>query len=127
MHYRWQYGVVNRHEALSFIQIEDWSHEYQKILILHGLICSMSKRGDCFDNASMESWNHSFNVEAIHGEKFITRTIAINHVFEYIEIYYNRKRLHSQLGYKSPELFEAKWLLSKVSDFSGKVHYCIFN
>lgn len=84
------------------------SHDYQKILILHGLVCSMSKRGDCFDNASMESWNHSFKVEAIHGEKFITRTIAISHVFEYIEIYYNRKRLHSKLGYKSPELFEAK-------------------
>lgn len=84
------------------------SYDYQKILTRHGLVCSMSKRGDCFDNASMESWNHSFKVEAIHGEKFITRAIAKNHVFEYIEIYYNRKRLHSMLGYKSPELFEVK-------------------
>lgn len=47
------------------------SYDYQKILTQHGLVCSMSKRGDCFDNASMESWNHSFKVEAIHGEKFI--------------------------------------------------------
>ena len=58
--------------------------------------------------SAMESWNHSFKVEAIHGEKFATRAIAKNHVFEYIEIYYNRKRLHSMIGYKSPELFEVK-------------------
>lgn len=44
----------------------------------------------------------------LHGEKFATRAIARNHVFEYIEIYNNRKRLHSMIGYKSPELFEAK-------------------
>jgi putative transposase len=84
------------------------SQEYQKLLTFHGLVCSMSKRGDCYDNASMESWNHSFKVEAINGEKFETRAIAKNHVFEYIEIYYNRKRLHSMIGYKSPELFEVK-------------------
>lgn len=56
----------------------------------------------------MERWNHSFKVEAIHGEQFKTRIIAQNHIFEYIEIYYNRKRLHSMIGYKSPVLFEAK-------------------
>lgn len=84
------------------------SHEYQKLLTLHGLVCSMSKRGDCYDNAAMESWNHSFKVEAIHGEKFATRAVAKSHVFEYIEIYYNRKRLHSMIGYQSPELFEVK-------------------
>lgn len=84
------------------------SYEYQQLLTQHGIVCSMSKRGDCYDNAAMESWNHSFKVEAIHGEKFATRAIAKNHVFEYIEIYYNRKRLHSMIGYKSPELFEVK-------------------
>lgn len=84
------------------------SHEYQKLLNTHGLRCSMSKRGDCFDNAAMESWNHSFKVEAIHGEKLTTRAITKNHVFEYIEIYYNRKRLHSTIGYKTPEAFEVK-------------------
>ena len=68
----------------------------------------MSKRGDCFDNAAMESWNHSFKVEAIHGKKLITRAITKSHVFEYIEIYYNRKRLHSTIGYKTPEAFEVK-------------------
>lgn len=82
------------------------SHDYQKLLAENGFICSMSKRGDCYDNASMESWNHSFKVEAIHGERFPTRADAKNHVFEYIDIYYNRKRLHSRLGYLSPVYFE---------------------
>ena len=82
------------------------SGDYQNLLKHHGLICSMSKRGDCFDNAAMESWNHSFKVEAIHGEKLKTRDEAKNHVFDYIEVYYNRTRLHSKLGYLSPVNFE---------------------
>lgn len=82
------------------------SHDYQRLLTANQLICSMSKRGDCYDNAAMESWNHSFKVEAIHGEKFQTRNDAKNHVFDYIEVYYNRKRLHSKLGYTSPMYFE---------------------
>ena len=84
------------------------SHEYQKLLAKNGFICSMSKRGDCYDNASMESWNHSFKVEAIHGEKFLTRAEAKNHVFDYIDVYYNRTRLHSRLGYQSPVYFETQ-------------------
>lgn len=82
------------------------SHAYQALLADSRLICSMSKRGDCYDNAAMESWNHSLKVEAIHGEKFITRADAKKHVFDYIEVYYNRERLHSKLGYVSPEYFE---------------------
>jgi putative transposase len=84
------------------------SHDYQQLLSKNGFICSMSKRGDCYDNASMESWNHSFKVEAIHGEKFLTRADAKNHVFDYIDVYYNRKRLHSKLGYLSPAYFETQ-------------------
>jgi putative transposase len=84
------------------------SHAYQALFVTHGFVCSMSKRGDCFDNAAMESWNHSFKVEAIHGEKLTTRDLTKNVVFEYIEIYYNRKRLHSTIGYESPEAFEVK-------------------
>ncbi len=81
---------------------------YQKLFRKHQLVCSMSKKGDCYDNAAMESWNHSFKVEAVHGERFKTRSDAKRQVFEYIEVYYNRKRLHSKLGYLSPDVFEAK-------------------
>ena len=81
---------------------------YQTLFRKHRLICSMSKKGDCYDNAAMESWNHSFKVEAVHGERFKNRSEAKSQVFEYIEVYYNRKRLHSGLGYLSPEAFETK-------------------
>lgn len=84
------------------------SHDHRRLLRDNNLICSMSKKGDCYDNAAMESWNHSFKVEAIHGEKLRTRDYAKAQVFEYIEVYYNRKRLHSKLGYLNPEAFEAK-------------------
>ena len=84
------------------------STAYQKLFHKHQLICSMSKKGDCYDNAAMESWNHSFKVEAVHGERFQTRSDTKYQVFEYIEVYYNRIRLHSKLGYISPEAFEAK-------------------
>jgi transposase InsO family protein len=85
--------------------------EYRALLSENGLICSMSARGDCFDNAAMESWNHSLKVEAVHGERFVTRAQAKKQLFEYIEIYYNRQRLHSTLDYLSPEQFE----LSRVA------------
>ena len=84
------------------------SHDYQRLIRSHHLICSMSKKGDCYDNAAMESWNHSLKVEAVHGERFVTRTLAKEHLFDYIEVYYNRQRLHSTIGYLSPEAFEAK-------------------
>jgi transposase InsO family protein len=80
--------------------------EYRALLTEHGLHCSMSARGDCYDNAAMESWNHSLKVEAVHGERFVTRAQAKNQLFDYIEVYYNRQRLHSSLGYLSPMQFE---------------------
>lgn len=87
---------------------QNCSGDYQRVLRDNGLVCSMSKKGDCYDNAAMESWNHSRKVEAIHGERFVTRQVAKDHVFEYMEIYYNRKRLHSSLGYLSLEAFELR-------------------
>ena len=82
------------------------SREHRTLLDQNGLIASMSAKGNCYDNAAMESWNHSFKVEAIHGERFTTRAEAKAQVFEYIEVDYNRNRLHSTLGYLSPEQFE---------------------
>lgn len=104
-------AIFRRHRPQGVIVHSDrgsqyCSREHRQLLNEHGLICSMSKKGDCFDNAAMESWNHSLKVEAIHGERFATREQARNHVFDYIEVYYNRQRLHSTLGYLSPVEFE---------------------
>ncbi len=82
------------------------SREHRALLDQNGLVASMSAKGNCYDNAAMESWNHSLKVEAIHGEHFATRAEAKAQVFEYIEVDYNRNRLHSTLGYVSPEQFE---------------------
>jgi len=82
------------------------SGDYQALLKAHGLICSMSKRGDCYDNAAMESWNHSYKVETIHGERFATRLHAEKTTIEYIDFYYNVKRRHSTNGQQSPLAYE---------------------
>jgi putative transposase len=79
---------------------------HRTLLDAHGLIASMSAKGNCYDNAAMESWNHNLKVEAIHGERFATRAQATAHVFEYIEVDYNRNRLHSTLNHLIPEQFE---------------------
>lgn len=82
------------------------SREHRDLLDANRLVASMSAKGNCYDNAAMESWNHSLKVEAIHGERLATRKQAKDLVFEYIEVDYNRNRLHSTLGYISPEQFE---------------------
>lgn len=82
------------------------SHDYQALLKANGLHCSMSAKGNCYDNACSESFFHSLKVEAIHGERFTSRAKMREMVFEYIEVDYNRHRLHSTLGYQSPEAFE---------------------
>lgn len=84
------------------------SIKYQKIINKHDLKCSMSRKGDCYDNACVESFFHSMKVEAIHGERVFTRQDMTSKVFEYIETYYNRERLHSTCGYISPQAFEEK-------------------
>ena len=84
------------------------SKAYQAIIDQHGLLCSMSARGNCYDNACAESFFHTLKVEAIHGERFLTREEMRQTVFEYIEVDYNRTRRHSANGYISPQAFEAK-------------------
>lgn len=68
----------------------------------------MSAKGDCYDNACAESFFHSLKIEAVHGERFRTRVQMRRQVFEYIELDYNRQRLHSAIGVISPETFEAR-------------------
>lgn len=82
------------------------SKDFQKILLRNHCISSMSRKGNCWDNACAESFFHSLKTELIFHEDYKTRKDAIRSIFEYIEIFYNRKRLHSYLGYKSPLDFE---------------------
>ena len=76
------------------------SEDYQKILAAHGITCSMSRRGNCYDNAAMESWNSTLKCEL--GERFASYGSAKAELFDYIEIFYNQKRRHSSLDYASP-------------------------
>lgn len=80
---------------------------YQELLTRYELLCSMSARDNCYDNACAESFFHTLKVEAIHGERFATRAEMRSAVFEYIEVDYNRSRDHRTNGYMSPEAFEA--------------------
>jgi putative transposase len=83
------------------------SEDYQQLLLNHGITVSMSGRGNCYDNAMMESFWATLKTELIHQQTYATRQQARQSIFEYIEVFYNRKRLHSGLGYQSPESFEA--------------------
>lgn len=80
--------------------------EYQSILQEHGILPSMSRKGSCYDNACMESFFHTLKTELIHDERFRTREEAKLSIFEYVEVFYNRMRRHSALGYKSPAEYE---------------------
>lgn len=82
------------------------SEHYRRILAGHGIACSMSRRGNCWDNAPMESFFASLKKELIHHEDYATREEAKASIFEYIEVFYNRIRRHSSLGYQSPNEFE---------------------
>lgn len=83
------------------------SKRYQRMLRRHDLVCSMSGKGNCYDNACAETFFHSMKIEAIYGEQFPTRHSIRQEVFEYIETFYNTIRQHSTLGYISPAAFEA--------------------
>jgi transposase InsO family protein len=83
------------------------SEDYMHLLQSHGMQISMSGRGDCWDNAVMESFWATLKTELVNPEQYATHEEARASIFEYIEVFYNRQRLHSSLGYVSPETFEA--------------------
>ena len=85
------------------------SEDYQKLIKSYGMQASMSRKGDCWDNAPMESFFHTLKTELTHHKKYRTREEARRDIFEYIEVFYNRQRLHSSLGYKSPAEFESEF------------------
>lgn len=82
------------------------SEDYRTALSANGMVASMSRRACCYDNAAMESFWHTLKVELIHRQRFQTRAEAIQAIFEYIEVFYNRTRIHSSIGYVSPVDFE---------------------
>ena len=83
-------------------------HNFKAILSHNEFVGSMSRKGDCWDNAVAESFFHTLKVELIHRFRFLTREEAKRKIFEYVEMYYNRKRAHSTLGFLSPFEYERR-------------------
>jgi putative transposase len=81
--------------------------DYQRLLGEHGINCSMSRKGNCWDNACVESFFRTLKVERVYHRRYQTRDEARQDVFRWIEVFYNRQRRHSTLGYRSPAEFEA--------------------
>lgn len=92
------------------------SHDYQRLLKQHGLVASMSRKGDCWDNAPVERFFSSLKREWTGDRLYRTRQAAVADVREYVAVYYNSKRLHSTLGYRTPIDYEKN--LNKVSGIS---------
>jgi transposase InsO family protein len=89
--------------------------DYREMLRVNGMQVSMSHKGDCYDNAVMESFFGTLKQELVHREDYLTREEARSSLFEYIEVFYNRQRLHSTLGYLSPVQYEESRKLPQVS------------
>jgi len=79
---------------------------YQQLLQELGIVCSMSRKGRCWDNAPMESFFHSLKTEWVGFEDYQTRSEARSSIFSYLELFYNRRRRHSSLDYQNPMAFE---------------------
>lgn len=87
------------------------SYEYRTFLKHYNIIPSMSRRGNCYDNAVAESFFKTLKKELVRKHIFLTREVAASKIFEYIEMFYNPKRRHSYLGYISPNEFEKRYNL----------------
>jgi len=85
------------------------SEDFQRLLADQGITCSMSRRGDCWDNAAMESFFSTLKIERIHRQRYATRDAMRADVFDYIERFYNPRRRHSTLGQISPIEFETRY------------------
>ncbi|WP_143744341.1 IS3 family transposase, partial [Neomoorella thermoacetica] len=109
-----QKAVTNRRPGRGLVIHSDRgsqyaSSDYQQLLRQYGFICSMSRKGDCWDNSPMESFFKTLKTELVYHRRFKTRAEAKLEIFEYIEVFYNRFRLHSALGYETPEEFEKNY------------------
>jgi len=91
------------------------SDAYRAIIREHGIRQSMSRRANCWDNAPMESFFKTMKVELVYAHHYETRSEAAQSIFEYVEVFYNRQRLHSALNYQSPDAFEASFNQSSTT------------
>jgi transposase InsO family protein len=106
-------ALLSRESVLGLLHHSDrgvqyTSGRYRTLLEAHGVTASMSRTGNCYDNAMVESFWGKLKSEMTHHERFTTKAQAHAAVFEYIEVFYNRQRLHASLGYLSPEQFEGR-------------------
>ena len=85
------------------------SSDFRKILSKRGFVQSMSRKGNCWDNAVAESFFHSLKTQLVHHVRYRNQEEAERSLFNYIEVYYNRQRKHSTNGYKAPALYEQEW------------------
>jgi transposase InsO family protein len=113
-------AVTAKHPAKGLIHHSDrgsqyCSHEYRNILERFGLKASMSRKGNCYDNAPMESFWGTLKQELVHHRRYRTRQEAMQDVTEYIEIFYNRQRLQPGLGFLSPAVFEQRYYSGLVA------------
>jgi len=113
-----QQAILRRNPVKGLICHSDRGSQYagndfKAILSCNEFVGSMSRKGDCWDNAVAESFFHTLKVELVHRMKFKTREEAKRKIFEYVETYYNRKRAHSTLGFLSPFEYERQATLSK--------------
>ena len=112
-------AIKTRRPAAGLIFHSDRGIQYastahKQLLKEYGFVQSMSRKGNCWDNAVAESFFHSLKTELTHHMKFETRSQANQAIFDYIEIFYNRQRLHSTNNYMSPVDFENQLLLKSV-------------
>lgn len=89
------------------------SEEYREVLERHGIVCSMSRTGNCYDNAAMESWFSTFKAEL--GETFDSIRDGKDKAFDYIEVFYNQRRRHSSIGYISPAECERRYYEARTA------------
>ena len=106
-------ALARRHPSQGLLHHSDRgsqyaSDDYQRVLEQHGIVCSMSRRGDCWDNAVAESFFATLKVELVHGATWATRAAARTELFDYLELFYNGQRRHSALGFLSPRAFERR-------------------
>lgn len=120
-----QQALVHRQPQAGLMHHSDRGCQYTssgflEFLKARGIVVSMSGTGNCYDNAAMESFFHTLKTEHVYFEHFATREQAKLSIFEYVEVFYNRKRRHSTLGYLSPVAFESRGQPLEPRDISRR-------